>query len=126
MLELLFEIFGEFLLQAVLEIFAEFGMRLVAEPFRKAPNAWLAAIGYMLFGAVAGAISLWLFPVHWVKGDTLRLVNLGMTPVLTGLLMSVIGRWRAHRDQELLRIDRFSYGYLFALSLGLVRFYFAQ
>jgi hypothetical protein len=36
-----------------------------------------------------------------------------------------MGAWRARRGQQVLRIDRFAYGYLFALSLGLVRFYFA-
>jgi hypothetical protein len=126
MLEFLFEIFGEFVLQVVLELLAEYGLRFLTAPFQKAPNAWLAAIGYALFGTAIGTFSVWLFPVHWVKGETLRLVNLGMTPILAGLLMSMVGRWRASRDQELLRIDRFSYGYLFALSLGLVRFYFAQ
>jgi hypothetical protein len=40
--------------------------------------------------------------------------------------MCAMGVWRARRGEQLLRIDRFSYGYLFAVSLALVRFTFAQ
>jgi hypothetical protein len=39
--------------------------------------------------------------------------------------MAAIGAWRARRGEPVLRIDRFAYGYLFALSLALVRFFFA-
>ena len=41
-------------------------------------------------------------------------------------MMSLIGRWRASHGQEILRIDRFAYGYLFALALALVRFVFTR
>jgi hypothetical protein len=40
--------------------------------------------------------------------------------------MCLAGRWRARRGQALLRIDRFASGYLFALSLALVRYWFAN
>ena len=36
----------------------EIGLRSLAGPFRKPPNPWLAALGYFIFGALAGAISL--------------------------------------------------------------------
>lgn len=57
----------------------------------------MAAWGYAIFGLLAG-----------------------------GLLMSLLGTWRTGRSQSLLRIDRFAYGFLFALALALVRFRFAQ
>jgi hypothetical protein len=40
--------------------------------------------------------------------------------------MVALGAWRAQRGEPLLRLDRFSYGYLFALSQALVRFRFVQ
>lgn len=43
-----------------------------------------------------------------------------------GLLMSAMGTWRRRRGEELLRIDRFAYGYVFALALAIVRFQFAS
>ncbi len=126
MLEFLFEIVCEILLQAFLEALGELGLHSLAAPFQKPPNPWLAAIGYAIFGAVAGAISLWLFPTSFVHGETMRMINLVVTPIVVGLLMCVIGAWRARRGQVVLRIDRFTYGYLFALSLALIRFQFAK
>lgn len=127
MLAFLFEILGEILLQVVVEALAELGLHSLTAPFRKRPNPWMAGIGYSIFGAGAGAggLSLWLLPAHLVTGEPLRILNLVVTPVVVGLIMSLMGAWRAHRGDPLLRLDRFAYGYLFALSLALVRFAFA-
>ena len=124
MLELLFEFFAEFLLQIIVELLAEIGLRSATEPFRKPPNPWLAAIGYAIFGATAGGISLFVLPESLVREETWRLVNLVVTPVLAGLAMAAMGAWRSRRGQQTLRIDRFSYGYLFALCMAIVRFHF--
>lgn len=124
MLEFLFEIAGEFILQIVLEALVELGFHTIAEPFRKTPNPWLATLGYVLLGSVLGGLSLLVFPLHLVGGG-LRVANLVITPIAAGLLMCLMGVWRARRDQPVLRIDRFAYGYVFALSLALVRFWFA-
>jgi hypothetical protein len=126
MLEALIELIGEIVLQVVFEALAELGLRSVVAPFQKSPNPWLAAIGYLLFGAAVGGASLWLFPTHFVKHQNLRILNLLVTPVIVGLLMCLIGAWRLRRGHVLLRIDRFAYGYLFALSLAVVRFTFSQ
>lgn len=125
MLELIVELGGEVLLQIIVEILVELGLHSTAEPFRKPPNPWLAAIGYAVFGATAGGISLYVLPAVLVHGDTWRLVNLAVTPILAGLVMAALGAWRSRRGQQTMRIDRFSYGYLFALSMALVRWHFA-
>ena len=126
MLELLFEIIGEIILQVILEVLAEVGLRSLSEAFRRPPNPWLAAFGYVLFGAASGGLSLVVFPFHFVVHPSGRLANLFVTPLFVGFVMSVIGAWRLRRREELLRIDRFAYGSLFAFSLAYVRFIFAQ
>ncbi|MYN01939.1 hypothetical protein GTP41_07470 [Pseudoduganella sp. DS3] len=126
MIEFLFEVVGEFLLQIVLEALAELGLHSVGEPFRKRPNPWMAGFGYAIFGAIAGGISLWLLPEHMVHSEVLRKINLLLTPLAAGGMMCLMGAWRARRGDTLLRIDRFAYGYVFALSLALVRFAFAH
>ena len=126
MLEFLLEIIGEFLLQGTAEILFELGLRPVAEPFRRQPNPWVAAVGYLLFGAIVGGLSLLLFPNHFVIATSLRVANLVVTPIAVGLLMAGVGALRARRGQSLLRIDRFAYGYLFALALAAVRFLFTN
>ena len=126
MLEFLFEILGEFLLQAIVEFFVELGIHAGSKPLRKPTNPWIAAVGYALFGAVLGWLSLLLFPSHLVTSQALRIVNLVLTPIAAGLLMCAMGAWRAKRGQAVLRIDKFAYGYLFALALALVRFCLAK
>ncbi len=120
MLELILELLGEFLLQVVGEALFEIGFHSLAEPFRRPPNPWLAAIGYALFGAILGGISLLAFPNNLVP-EAWRVANLVATPIAVGAIMTLMGAWRARRGQQVLRIDRFAYGYLFALFIALIR-----
>jgi hypothetical protein len=126
MLELLIEVLGEFMLQILGEALLELGFHALAEPFRKPPNPWLAALGFALFGAIAGGLSLLAFPAHLTPAGLARLANLVLTPFAAGLCMGAMGAWRAKRGDTVLRIDKFSYGYLLALTFALVRFQFAQ
>ncbi|RJG07584.1 hypothetical protein D3870_17705 [Noviherbaspirillum cavernae] len=125
MIEFVFEVVGELLLQIAVEVLVELGFHSLAEPFRRPPNPWIAAFGYTIFGMIAGGISLFLFPSYLVEGAW-KTVNLVVTPVVVGVLMCVLGWWRSKRGEEVLRIDRFTYGYLFALSFALIRFWFAK
>ncbi len=115
---------GELLLQAFGELIAELIGRSVKEPFRRPQpiHPWLAAIGYCIFGAIAGAISLWLLPTLFISPQWLRIVNLIATPIVAGLMMERLGTWREKKDQETIRLDTFGYGFIFALSMALVRF----
>jgi len=126
MLESLLEFIGEFLLQVMIEALVELGFRALAEPFRQTPNPVVAAVGHALLGAMAGGLSLWLVPAHFVVQGGWRAANLFFTPIAVGFVMVAMGALRAKRGQSLLRIDRFAYGYLFALGLALVRFFFAK
>lgn len=123
MLEFIFQLLGEFLIQIVSEALVELGFHSLAEPFRRPPNPWLASLGYVLFGTVLGGLSLLVFPNNLVP-ESWRIANLVATPLAVGVFMSIMGAWRARRGQTVLRIDRFAYGYLFALSLALIRFFF--
>jgi hypothetical protein len=121
-MEPLFEMLAELVLQIVFELLAEFGARTVSAMLERRPHPWLAGIGYVVFGAIAGAISLWPFPESFLKTTTTRVLNLLLTPVVAGLAMSALGRWRRGKDQALVRIDRFAWGYVFALAMAAVRF----
>lgn len=125
--ELLFEIFGEFILQFIFEALAEAGLRTFGRaPGETRSSPWLAVIGYIVLGAACGALSLWLFPTFFVKSHIGRVVSLLVTPVLAGAGMALIGAWRRRRGEDLLRLDRFAYGYAFALAMAAVRFSFAS
>ena len=123
MLELLLELFGELLLQVIGEVLVELGLHARAEQ-RRAPDPWLAVLGYLLAGAALGGLSLLVLPNYLVPPSG-RMANGLLTPVAVGGVMMLMGAWRARRGQAVFRIDRFACGYLFAFSLASVRFAFA-
>ncbi|MES3024785.1 MAG: hypothetical protein V4857_24715 [Pseudomonadota bacterium] len=123
----LLQFLAELLLNIVAEALVELGLRSAREPFRRPqPNPWLAAIGYCILGAAAGALSLWLFPIPFIGSQAGRIANLIATPLAAGAVMAAMGAWRRRRGEELLRIDRFAYGFLFALSMTVVRFVYTH
>ncbi len=124
--ELLFGFFGELILQIFGELLIELGLHSVANRDRRVPSPWLAAIGYLLMGALIGALSLLVFPDYLVANKSLRVANTALSPIVAGLSMAAMGKWRAKRGEDVLRIDKFAYGYLFALGFALVRFWFAS
>lgn len=125
-MEFIVELLLEFLIQIFGEALFELGLRSVMEPFRKRPNRWFAVIGYTIFGATLGGISLWPFPHHMVRNPAWRAANLFATPFAAGLCMSLLGAWRSRRGQAIVGIDRFWYGALFALAFAVVRFVWAR
>ena len=125
--EVLFEIFGEFLLQLVFEMLAQTGMRIVRDkhhPVRQ-PSAWFTGLGYACFGALAAGLSLWLIPHHMLATTTLRIGYLVLAPIGAGAAIAGIGLLRIRQGKREVGIDRFVYGYIFALVFALVRYYFA-
>lgn len=124
--EILFGFVGELLLQVVGEVFLSAGLHAVAAPFQREPKPWAAALGYAFFGAAIGGLSLLVFPDYLVASKNLRIANAVLSPIAAGLCMAAIGAWRERRGLTVLRIDRFAYGYAFALAFGLVRFWFAH
>lgn len=128
-MEVVIEAILQVLLEIVLQVFgealAEFGWHCVAEAFERRPNPWMAALGYAILGAGVGAVSSLLVPAL-IASPGLRIANLAITPLVAGGTTSMIGAWRRRRGQDLIRLDRFGYGYLFALSMALARLYLAN
>ena len=90
------QFFGELLLQIIFEAVAEFIGHSIKEPFRRPRpvHPCLAAIGYFIFGAIAGGLSLGVLPDLFIKAHWLRVMNLVLTPFASGLVMAWIGSWR--------------------------------
>jgi hypothetical protein len=126
MLELLFELFGEFLIQVLGEALLELGLHSLAEPFKKQPSIWLASLGYACFGAIAGGLSLLVFPNHFTPAGVVRIANLFLTPLAVGVCMASLGAWRSKRNESVFLINRFLYGFILAAGVAVVRFHFAQ
>src|SRR5438067_13683789 len=116
-MEFLFEIIlqfvGEIVVQALFALLAELGFRSLAAPFRRPRNPVLATIGFALWGIAAGAISVWIFPTSPIHSPLFRQMNLVVTPVTLGFLMTLVGKIRLKKGQDLMRLDRFGYAFLF-------------
>jgi len=89
------------------------------------PALALSLLGYSVLGGLAGVLSVLVFPNHFMHAEWLRIANVIVTPVLGGMVMAAIGVWRTRRDQEIIGLERFSCGYVFALAMAGVRFIFA-
>lgn len=121
--EVLFEIFGDVLLQVVLEALAEVGVHLTRGKTEQLQprSAWRLMLGYSLFGAIVGGLSLLVFPMALAHTNTGRTATLLIAPLVAALSTVALGRMRVKRGQQPAGIDRFMYSYLFALALAVVR-----
>lgn len=119
---------GELVLQMVFEAIAELFGHAVKEPFRRPRpvRPWLAAVGYLFFGAAAGGLTVWLVPELFIKSQWLRVANLVLTPMAAGLIMEAIGSWLERREKEVLRLESFAYGFCFAFAMAVVRYAFGE
>lgn len=124
--EIIFQFVAEILLQACFELMVELGFHGLADTFRRPRNPALSTIGFILWGAIAGAVSLLIFPTSPIADPMLRKINLVATPVAVGLVMMMIGRARLKKGQSLVRLDQFGYAFTFAFAMALVRFIWAH
>ena len=123
--EAIFQFFGELLLQAFFELLAEMGFHGLANTLKRPRNPALSTLGFVLWGIIAGGISLWIFPTSHIHDPALRILNLVLTPVALGLVMTLIGKIRRKKGQDLVRLDQFGYAFVFAFAMALVRFFWA-
>jgi hypothetical protein len=121
--ELIFGILAEVVLQIAAQVLFELGFYSLAEALnKKRPrNPFLASIGYLLWGGIIGLVTIFIFPELMIKNPTIRILNLIISPAIAGLSMAAIGSWRKKKGQDILRIDTFIYGALFAFGLAIVR-----
>jgi hypothetical protein len=117
---------GEILLQVGFEFLAELGFRILADPFKKPKNAVLSTIGFALWGAMAGGISLLILSKSPISNLAFRKINLFLTPLAVGGVMMFVGRQRGKRGQILVKLDRFGYAFVFAFAMAIVRYIWAK
>lgn len=126
LIELILQFVGELLLQVVFQVLAEVGLRGFRVVASRQANPWVAAVFYVLLGCGVGWISVQLQPSLLLQSRQAQWANLLVTPVLAGLAMVALGAWRRRREQALIRLDGFAYGYLFALSMAVIRHQFGD
>ncbi|WP_319523274.1 hypothetical protein [uncultured Desulfosarcina sp.] len=125
--EIIFGILGEILLQSVVQILFELGFYSLVDTLKrkKDRNPIITGLGYSVWGGILGGLSLLVLPESLITKPEYRMLNLLFVPVAAGYAMAKLGAWRRKKGQDLLRLDTFSYGTLFAFATALVRFIWA-
>ncbi|MGA2812085.1 MAG: hypothetical protein ABSG16_11835 [Candidatus Acidiferrum sp.] len=87
LLEMFLELVGEFLFELVMAVVLDLVLRAIAKAFEKFRfvNPVLASASYVLLGALAGGLSLLVFPHPLVHPSRLHGINLLVSPIATGL-----------------------------------------
>jgi hypothetical protein len=127
-MDVIFELFVRLALEIFVQGIFELGGRSLVSLFRRdgeTVKPLLAIFGYIAMGAIAGGISIWLIPMHLLKLPALQILNLAITPILLGFIFDALGRCKTNHDKPRHAVDRFSYGFIFALTMGLIRYFFA-
>jgi len=128
LIEILFECFGEFILQFFFEALAQAGIHFFRNPDceHRDQNPLVLVLGYAIFGSICGGVSLLLFPHYLVRLHVAKLAYLVLAPAAASLAIVAIGIWRSRYGRARVGIDRLGYGYVFAFTFALVRFFFAS
>ena len=129
--ELLLEAFLYVVAEAVLDVVSRAAALLLAKVFEAAgaKNPSLAALGYALLGLLAGAFSILIFPhplLHREQPSRFHGISLLASPIITGLVMSLIGSILRRQGRKVVQIESFRCGFAFALGMALIRFFFAR
>ncbi|HKF48486.1 MAG TPA: hypothetical protein VKB38_14075 [Terracidiphilus sp.] len=126
----------EFLLECLVEVLIEFAMGLAADVTARAIRRTtlggrrigpaLSTFLVALAGFIAGFASVWIFPHPFVRPSRFHGVSLIISPLVTGILLALLGQGIRRRGKESVAIESFRYGFVFALAIAIVRFAFAS
>jgi hypothetical protein len=126
--EILFEILLEVVLPLIAEIFADAALNKVNRIVSRyeAVRVVLTAIMYFGAGLLAGFFSLLIFPTAFARSSRLPGISLVITPVLGGIVVSYIAWLRVRTSDWTIRLETFTYGFLFAFAMTLLRLLFSK
>jgi hypothetical protein len=115
------EILVEFLIQFFIELLVEVGaQKLKSDKLHLHPA--ITFVVYIWLGAGLGFLSGIFFQQRLLSHPYAQYENVAITPILVGLAISAIGSWRLKRGKQLVLLDKFLYGYTFALAFAIARY----
>jgi hypothetical protein len=132
LLAALAEIIAEVVLEPLLEIAAAETLALLSRVARRFFSAALRANQFVIIavlavcGAGSGYLSVLLFPHPLMQRPRFHGISLVISPLLTGLAMSEVGRWFLRRGRQPAAVESFRYGFVFAFAMAFVRLWLAK
>jgi len=127
-MESLLQAFLELLLQVVGGVLLDVILRLTSRVpwLRRSFTALHTAFLLFVVGCFIGWFSIWFFPQAFIRSSTLHGISLVITPALAGLVMSGIGWLHLRQGKLVVHLESFSYGFIFAFGMALVRLLFTK
>lgn len=123
LLNIIFELFIEFILQIVGEVFVDVALQRFSGAWaHKNFAATRAVLMYFGLGVITGWLSIMIFPHSFIRSSRLHGISLLITPLLAGFTMACVGWIRRRQGKLVIQLDSFAYGFLFAFGMALVRF----
>ena len=123
---LLLELVGEVLFQFVIELASEYGFQLTRAAIRptsgRTYSVVRASAGQLLIGAAAGLITALLLPERLLPPVAMPGISLVLSPIGTGALMGLFGRWTRQRGNTPSSLATFRGGALFAFACAATRY----
>lgn len=126
--EIIFELFGELVLELIAEALFEFGFHGTAEKVsgRGKGSRWLIGTAYFIFGGVVGWLSLFIFPPFLLPETWMVISYLIISSLAAGIMLSLVS-WlinRGIRPVNPFELDKFLFGVMFALAYASSRVLF--
>jgi len=118
------EVFFEAIFEIVCESIASLLTRAISKLFKTIfdvnPIALTFALG--MLGLLVGFLSVVSYPHPLVHPSRLHGVSVIVSPLITGFVMSQLGRLLRNHGRRVMPIESFGYGFVFAFAMALVRF----
>jgi uncharacterized membrane protein len=122
------EMIGEVLFEAVFEVVCFCLATLLTRAISKLfsifsdlnPIATAFALG--MLGALVGFLSVIAYPHPLVHPSRFHGVSVIVSPLITGFVISQLGRLLRNIGRKVTPIESFGYGFVFAFAMALVRF----
>jgi len=118
--EVLFEAFVEIVLVGLASLLFRTIRKLFKAVSDVDPVATTFALG--LLGALVGFLSIVIYPHPLVHPSRFHGVSVIASPLITGFVMSQLGRLLRSQGKSVTPIETFGYGFAFAFAMALVRF----
>ena len=124
--ELLFEFFGELILQLGFEALGDtFKLGWQRLTGRETGTTVKREVGWsVVTGIVCGGITLLIFPALAIRVPMLQLLNVLAAPLVAGLLVERVRAWRESRREFSMPV--FGYAALFGMAFAMTRWMFGH
>lgn len=123
----IFEIILELLIQGFFELTMGSSVRRLPTPqVAKNTGPVIKAVFYSLLALLAAWLSVKLIPALYIKNSTLQIINLIVSPFIIAAAISLRTKIVKQEEKFLIKLDEFSFAYLFALIFSVTRYLLAQ